>query len=479
MEIKKIFLLLIGLAVVVTFFGCETDENGVPDPDPAMDEGVFVGYSEESRGFTRAEVLVQNGDIERVNLEEYDNRGLKKDVDFEYDVESWAETRDDYPEEYESITEMLETLEDRFEEENSADIDGISGATGTYEQAKEAVDMALLKANGETGPFDGSFMAMSDDDARGWGIAIVEVAGGDIVNVELEEAAKDEEYGLKRDAELKGEDYDWDEFHEAKEELPKRFLEANSPDIDVYSGATGSSEDWMQAVARALSTAGVYERLEGASEENRGFTKVDMVINEDEFVDVALTEFDDTGQRKGVDYEYLDEGRMERWGENIEEADELFQEYESIPAMLIELEDRFLEANSSDIDIISGATSTSNQAIEAVDYAFKEEPIDGTFMGVSSVYPNDTWGIALVTFDGGNIQEVKLEEAFFNEEGEAEIKEEDYDWDEFQEAKEELPDRFVEENSSEVDVYTGATGSSERWMDAVRDAMKNAKIRRF
>ncbi|MFN2364184.1 MAG: FMN-binding protein [Halarsenatibacteraceae bacterium] len=39
--------------------------------------------------------------------------------------------------------------------------------------------------------------------------------------------------------------------------MPEWFVEANSADVDVYSGATGSSNMWQEAVANALSKAGL------------------------------------------------------------------------------------------------------------------------------------------------------------------------------------------------------------------------------
>ncbi|UMZ74596.1 FMN-binding protein [Natranaerofaba carboxydovora] len=479
----KKFLLIIGLVLVVTFtiLGCEQGDVDTPvaDPPETMD-GTFVGYSEESRGFTKAEVVIEDSKIVGVTLKEFDNRGLVKDVDFEYlnegRIESWGERVDnseEFFEEFESHAAMTEELERRFVETNAADIDGITGATSTSDQAIEAVEMALAKAEGET-LFDGRFMGISDDDSRSWGIAIVEVEDGNIVDVELEEVAKDDPYGLKRDSDLKDEEYSYEEFHEAKEEMPGRFVGANGPEVDIYTGATGSSEQWKQAVARALAKAGVYERTVGASEESRGFTKADIILDGDEFVNIGLTEYTNDGLRKDVDFEYLDEGRIESWSERIDV--DLFEEYDSHGAMVSELENRFLESSSSDVDGITGATSTSDQAKEAVANALSEGPFDGIFMGISPINMRDTWGIAIVTFEDSNIVEVELNEARLDNEGEVEVKDEDYDWDEFHEAKEEMPERFINANGSEVDIYTGATGSSNLWMAAVRDAMNNAKI---
>ncbi len=88
-------------------------------------------------------------------------------------------------------------------------------------------------------------------------MAWVTLENDDIIDLVLEEAvpANGEDYKLK-DEEY-GQEQGYTGFHEAQEELPQRFIEAQGAEVDIYSGATGSSELWMDAVANALEAAKV------------------------------------------------------------------------------------------------------------------------------------------------------------------------------------------------------------------------------
>ncbi|ACB85573.1 FMN-binding protein [Natranaerobius thermophilus] len=479
---KKLGILsvIIIISGALIFAGCgeeadngengEGEENGQAESTDLQD-GVYTASSEAGeRSYTEATVTVDDGEITDVKLYEFDNRGLKKGVDFAYNMERWAEQSEDLPEEFEYFTDVTDELEQKFVEANSYEVDIISGATGSTESAMDAVERALGKAKGETGPYDGTFMGVSDEGSRSWGIAWVTLEDNEIVDVRLEEAGKPDAYEPAKKAELKDEDYDWDEFHEAKEELPEAFIEANSPDVDIITGATGSSEGWKQAVARALANAERYERVTGYSEYSRGFVKADIVLDGEEFVDVSLVEYDDQGRRKEIDYQY----DVENWADN---RDDYPEEYESLQEMHDDLIARFMDANSAEIDTITGATSTSEKAQDAVEKALTEGAFDGTFMGLSSVNERGGWNIAFVTFENSEITEVELEEIQKTDDGDYEMKDEDYDWDEFHEAKEDLPEMFIEaEEPTEVDNITGATGSVDRWKEAVKDAMEKADI---
>ena len=96
---------------------------------------------------------------------------------------------------------------------------------------------------------------------------------------------------------------------------------------------------------------------------------------------------------------------------------------------------------------------------------------EGTYLGVSEPTERNAWGVAWVTVEDGEITNVQLEEA-----AEGEFKDEDYDWDEFHEAQEVLPEQMIEENTYEVDIYAGATTSCELWMEAVRRALEKAGL---
>ncbi len=436
-----------------------------------VEDGTYRAASEASEdpyGFTISEVTFEDGYMVDVHLFEYDGVGLRKERDYHYDVETWQDIRDNYPEEYDSLQAMLDEMEERFVNYNTADVDTISGATGTANQAKDAVDRAIAMAKGETGPFDGTFMGVSEIGERSWGIALVTMEDGEMVEVQLEEANRHEPFGPITEAELKDEDYDWDEFHEARETMPEWFIEAQSPDVDTYTGATGSSKGWRQAVTRAMANAGVYERLVGSSAaDDNGFAEADLVVEDGEFVDIGLTEYDNLGLRKDVDYEY----NVENWAEI---RDDYPEEYESLRAMLDEMVERIEAAEEIDeVDTISGATGTSEKAIDAVEKTLLEDSFNDTFMGISTISARGGWNLAWVEFEGDAIIDVSLEEVQ-EENGEYELKGEDYQWDEFHEAKDEMPAWFIEADSPEVDTYTNATSSAKQWMEAVEDAERRS-----
>lgn len=184
----------------------------------------------------------------------------------------------------------------------------------------------------------------------------------------------------------------------------------------------------------------------------RGYVQAEVVIEDGAIASVSLKEFTDKGQEKDAGYAY------DVWHEAIQE-----------------LPSRFVEANSAEIDVVTEATSTSEKAMDAVSKALARsqgyaESFAGMFMGVSEVSERGGWGIALVTLDDqGNITEVELKE--MTADG---FKDEDYGFEEWHDAAAEMPQRFVNANSSEVDVFTGATSSSNMWMQAVEDALQKA-----
>ncbi len=201
-----------------------------------IEDGEYTGYSSASdRAYVEADITIENEEIVDVKLTEWTNVNEAKDEDYGWD----------------EFHEAMEVLPERFVEANSADVDIITGATTTSEMAIEAVEMALAKAEGVE-QFDGRFLGFSSvSDRGGLGVAWVTMEDGEIIDVRLEEVQEDDGERV-----LKDDDYNWDEFHEARDEMPEWFIEANSADVDIYTGATGSAEMWMEAVADAMSKAG-------------------------------------------------------------------------------------------------------------------------------------------------------------------------------------------------------------------------------
>jgi len=193
----------------------------------------FTGYSDANEhGYVEAVVTLNGDSITGIELTEYTELGEAKGEG--YPLDEWHEA--------------MEVLPERFINADSADIDTYTGATGTSEKAIQAVERALDKAEGIE-QFDGTFLGVSEVSERGnRGIAWVTVEGNDIVNVRLEEA--------QDDGEFKDEDYGWIHYHFAQNLVAEAFEILDRPDVDTYSGATGSSERWIEAVNNALDKAG-------------------------------------------------------------------------------------------------------------------------------------------------------------------------------------------------------------------------------
>ena len=140
----------------------------------------------------------------------------------------------------------LETLANQVKMAQSADIDGVAGATLTSEGVKEAAAAAIAAAKGEAAPAPaGEFKAGTyTAEARGFGGAVtatVTVAEDkSITDVKLEGPEETPSLGAT-----------------AIERLPAKILAAQSTQIDGLSGATVTSRAIFKAVDNALMQAGL------------------------------------------------------------------------------------------------------------------------------------------------------------------------------------------------------------------------------
>jgi len=147
-----------------------------------------------------------------------------------------------------------------------------------------------------------------------------------------------------------------------------------------------------------------------------------------------------------------------------------------------EMAKRFVGRQNANVDTVAGATSSSKKYIEAVSFALekaKKKPtiettyFSGTFMGRSGA-DEYGYGVAWVTIKNDRITEVRLEEVTADNEFKDYVT---YPWTAVVEAKAELEKQFVEKNSAQVDTYAGATRSSTKWIEAVSNALNNAKAK--
>ena len=121
----------------------------------------------------------------------------------------------------------------------------------------------------------------------------------------------------------------------ALEQIPAAIVAANSPDVDIVSGATYTSNGIINAVKNALESAsGTSGALTGTADGFIGPITVSVTMDGDKIASVEVIS-------------------------NSETLDVAGGALEQIPAAIV-------AANSPDVDIVSGATYTSNGIINAV-----------------------------------------------------------------------------------------------------------------
>ncbi len=258
----KYMVILIALMLLAMPFtaGCETDvpvDEPVDEPvDDPVDDPEVETYSAVSTadrfGYVEVEIDVVNGEIVDARVSEFDGFGFLKDY------ETYANGGELWP----YLEESHLALAEWIVEGDTWDVDIFTEATGTSEKARSAARHAMIRAGLEdpvgTEYFDGTFMGVSSMGERDQlGVAWVTIENDEIVDVVLEEAAPDDEgqYAFKDEDYAAGTGYT--EFHEAQEEMPGWFIEAQGPDVDIFTEATTSAELWMEAVRNALDAARV------------------------------------------------------------------------------------------------------------------------------------------------------------------------------------------------------------------------------
>lgn len=128
-------------------------------------------------------------------------------------------------------------------ENNSTDVDIVSGATVTSEAIMEAVNQALSGSNSEAGTdepveyTDGTYEGTADGHNDPLSVEVT-VENGEIANIVIIDHAETE--GLS---------------DPAFEEVPAAIIETNSTEVDTVSGATVTSNAIMSAVEDALEDA--------------------------------------------------------------------------------------------------------------------------------------------------------------------------------------------------------------------------------
>lgn len=322
----------------------------------------------------------------------------------------------------------VEQIPQRMVDEQQVDVDVVSGSTGTSTGIINAVSDALAEfASGDidiASLANGSYVGT----AAGFGGEVtveVMVEDGEIIDIQVLEHNDTPSYA-----------------EPAHEQLTERVVDAQSLDVNLVSGATGSSNGFIDAIKSAL----------------RSQPKVDISRLPDGDYFAEADSFGGLLQVRVV----VADGAIE----TIQVLDHYDTPGIAEPAFT-ELIDWVIDAQALDVDLYSGATFSSQGLIDAVEAALRSQPRldlsaipDGTYRG-----SGDSFGGTLeleVTLAGGAIEAVAVLEHSDTPDVAAP-------------AFETLEQRVVEAQNIYVDAVSGATFSSQGWLAALEDALRQAQ----
>lgn len=298
-------------------------------------DGVFIGYSDASaHGYAMAVITMEDDKLVDVVLKEFTELSVEKDFSsYEYapSVKAHGE------------------LSAMFLSAGGPQVEGVSGATASSARYRQAVERAMKSAEKDAPDrlyFDGTFQGRSKNDNHGYGIALVTIKDDKIVAVELKEV---DEKGEFKDFDT----YPHEPSREAYREIPQRFIRENSPNIDTFTGATHSTEKYIEAVTNALYKATIDRPLPdlldgtylGVSDSDAsGYAEAQVTIENSCITDVKLAEYDEESRERDITSSI----------------------YEPIVKAFKELPWAFIQAQSPEIDVVTGATRSCEFYIQAV-----------------------------------------------------------------------------------------------------------------
>ncbi len=220
------FLISLGLVLVI----CTT-------AFAAWNDGTYEAWSDAGARSTQyAKVFIKDGKIAAVIVREFTDRLVEKD---------W--TNYSYP----PFGEAARAIGAEFVKTQSADIDVISGATGSSQGWIQAVERALVKASPQKPGnkyFDGTFLGRSDVASRGYyEVVWVTIKDDQITDIKIQRVLEDLSI-------LDPADYNYP-LEAAREAYVEQAIAGNTSSVDTISGATGLTGMLNIAVQDALDRA--------------------------------------------------------------------------------------------------------------------------------------------------------------------------------------------------------------------------------
>jgi uncharacterized protein with FMN-binding domain len=220
---------------------------------------------------------------------------------------------------------------------------------------------------------------------------------------------------------------------------------------------------------------GVFEAYSPA--DDRGYVWARVTIARDRITAVELKEFDRVGVEKDLEiYVHPQTGQA-----------------------IAHLQRQFVARNTANVDVFTGATSTSNKSIQAVRLALEKalrrpaatgRYFNGTFMAISDVTDRG-WGIAWVTVQNDRITQVVLHETTARRDDAGNVVtdakgrvvfvrraidgDRRYPFEPWHTTRVNMAADMVARGTPRVDTVTGATGSAQRWVQAAERALERAR----
>ena len=395
------FVMMATVFIMTNNYSFSSGNAEVADLD-SVEDGVYSGSADGYSGPISVEVTVEGGEITDVKvLSHSDSPGISDPA--------------------------IEEVPAAMVAGNTTEVEVVSGATFTSTGIINAVNIALTGEAGEASEapvvdegeededieasdnvfFDGTYTETVEGHNGPMTVEVV-VEGNVITSVVVLE--HEETDGLA---------------DPALEDVPAAIIARNGTDVDVVSSATVTSEAVIKAVEKALGLGakvraatyndGTYEATVDAL---HGPLSVEVTVADGVISDVVVTEHSET------------EGLTD-------------------PAVT-DLPTEIVESNSTDVDVVSGATLTSNAVKSAVDEALFAA---ATSYQVTVQGHNGPMTVVAAVEDGTitNVEVTEHEET----DGLADP------------ALADVPAAIVETNSTEVEVVSGATITSEAIIEAV------------
>lgn len=228
--------------------------------------------------------------------------------------------------------------------------------------------------------------------------------------------------------------------------------------VVIVAGCSTTQAPQQKPAAKAVYNDGTYTGVSDA--DDHGYGVATVTIAKDKITKVELTEITEMGVEKD------------------------FSTYKYEPSIQAnkEMGQRFVDANSADVDDFTKATHSSQKYKQAVARALEKAKVnsavstkyfDGVYLGKSAA-DDHGYALALVTIEGDKVKSVELNEVTEKNE----FKDySTYPKKEVVDAQKELPAKFVETNGGPVDNVSGATHTTAKWNEAVADALKLATVK--